>query len=106
MLDLGERKQSNLWRPPTPFVGRKAEIGQIDEWLDSGRRIITVLGPGGAGKTRLLREVGYHLLPRFSGADDGGVWFVALNEARTLSDIVLKTAASLRRTIILPCLAG
>ncbi|MBT3221537.1 MAG: AAA family ATPase, partial [Proteobacteria bacterium] len=95
MLDLGERKQTNLGRLANPFVGRGIELHHVETCVDEGRRPITIVGPGGAGKTRLLQEVGHRLLPRFSGPDDGGVWFIGLNEARTLTDIVLSTATVL-----------
>ncbi|WP_225845028.1 BTAD domain-containing putative transcriptional regulator [Streptomyces sp. HPF1205] len=39
----------------TSFVGRAAELGRIGEQLASGR-LVTLIGPGGAGKTRLAVE--------------------------------------------------
>lgn len=45
--------------PPadTPFVGRVAELTQVTQLLaDSTCRLITLIGPGGSGKTRLARE--------------------------------------------------
>ncbi len=39
---------------PTPFVGRGDELAQLAAYLaDPNRRLITLLGPGGIGKTRL-----------------------------------------------------
>ncbi|NPA93598.1 MAG: tetratricopeptide repeat protein, partial [Chloroflexi bacterium] len=39
---------------PTPFVGRSDELAQLSAYLaDPNRRLITLLGPGGIGKTRL-----------------------------------------------------
>ena len=43
----------NTW---TPFIGRSRERAEILDALDS-ERLVTVLGPGGAGKTRLATEV-------------------------------------------------
>ncbi|MDC0770375.1 BTAD domain-containing putative transcriptional regulator [Streptomyces sp. HD] len=40
----------------TRFVGREAELAEIDSALD-GSRLVTLTGPGGAGKTRLAIEV-------------------------------------------------
>jgi DNA-binding SARP family transcriptional activator/predicted ATPase len=41
--------------PLTPLVGRRAELAELQAWLaDPGRRLITVTGPGGVGKTRLV----------------------------------------------------
>lgn len=45
----------NLPRPLTPLLGRAAEIAQIRErLLDPTCRLLTLFGPGGMGKTRLL----------------------------------------------------
>ncbi|MCB9780793.1 MAG: winged helix-turn-helix domain-containing protein [Alphaproteobacteria bacterium] len=41
--------------PPAPFVGRTEELARLDE-LVGRRRLVTVLGPGGAGKTRLVAQ--------------------------------------------------
>lgn len=40
----------------TPIVGRTDEIRRIAAWIDGGERLITLLGPPGIGKSRLLRE--------------------------------------------------
>jgi predicted ATPase/DNA-binding SARP family transcriptional activator len=43
------------------FVGRKREIRHLDELLSNQHhRLITILGPGGVGKTRLAAEVARH----------------------------------------------
>jgi predicted ATPase len=53
-------------RPPSPaapvtsFVGRDEKVGQLIDALD-GSRLITVTGIGGAGKTRLAREVAWRV---------------------------------------------
>ena len=59
------------------FVGRELEIVEVAEAL-SDRRLVTLTGPGGSGKTRLALEVGEALLPNFAD----GVWlFVGLGAA-------------------------
>jgi len=42
----------------TPFIGRNQEIKQLGMWLrnPAEHRLITVIGPGGVGKTRLVLE--------------------------------------------------
>ncbi|TMR94496.1 AfsR/SARP family transcriptional regulator, partial [Nonomuraea basaltis] len=55
----GERHRERVTRvsPPaqlTSFVGREAELARIDEL--SGARLVTIVGPGGTGKTRLAIE--------------------------------------------------
>ncbi len=43
-------------RPANPFRGRRVEQVAVSELLDS-RRLVTIIGPGGTGKTRLAAEV-------------------------------------------------
>ncbi|GAA1645379.1 AfsR/SARP family transcriptional regulator [Actinoplanes couchii] len=55
---LRERHRQLLrpgWQAATGFVGRVGELARIGMLLTTGR-LVTVLGPGGAGKTRLARE--------------------------------------------------
>src|SRR6266487_2485791 len=69
---------SNLRVPLTSFVGREHEIGQVASLLGRGR-LVTLVGPGGAGKTRLAGAVLDAVSPRVelarldgpAGGDDG-----------------------------------
>ncbi len=59
----------HLPRPVTSFVGREEEIAQIIGLLDDARcRLLTLVGPGGVGKTRLALEVARRLAGPESGA--------------------------------------
>lgn len=61
-------------RPQTSLIGRTAEIETIRALLNrSNARLITLTGPGGAGKTRLA----LHAALTFDGFPDGR-WFVEL----------------------------
>jgi predicted ATPase/DNA-binding SARP family transcriptional activator len=53
----GEAPPSNLPAPVTSFIGRDDDLARVDTLLAAGR-LVTVLGPGGAGKTRLALEAG------------------------------------------------
>lgn len=53
----------NLPAPPSSFVGRAVERDELQELLAS-RRLVSVVGPGGAGKTRLAIEVATRLAPQ------------------------------------------
>ena len=58
--------------PANPLVGRTVECSELETWLsDPARRLISVVGPGGIGKTRLVIEVARRLAPAFA---DGGVY--------------------------------
>lgn len=65
----------NLPTPPTPFVGRDAEIDEVMTTLaDPDCRLLSLIGPGGMGKTRLGLEVGLREAEKFRH----GVRFVGL----------------------------
>lgn len=51
----GQIRPTNLPAPLTSFVGRDDDLARIGTLLTTGR-LVTVLGPGGAGKTRLALE--------------------------------------------------
>ncbi|MEQ4723271.1 BTAD domain-containing putative transcriptional regulator [Nonomuraea sp. B19D2] len=53
--DAAQTRPSNLPAPLTSFIGRDDDLARIGTLLAAGR-LVTVLGPGGAGKTRLAVE--------------------------------------------------
>jgi DNA-binding SARP family transcriptional activator/predicted ATPase len=57
-----EREAGNLPAPPTPFVGRRSELEAVEELAARpDTRLVTVIGPGGSGKTRLALEAATRL---------------------------------------------
>ena len=55
---IHEHRRSNLPAQLTPFFGRTAEIVELIQYLTNpAARLITIVGPGGMGKTRLALEV-------------------------------------------------
>ncbi len=52
---------SRLPMPATSIIGREALAADVIQAVDAGR-LVTLVGPGGVGKTRLLTEVGHRLL--------------------------------------------
>ncbi|HTW03934.1 MAG TPA: BTAD domain-containing putative transcriptional regulator [Streptosporangiaceae bacterium] len=76
------RRLGNLPAQLTSFVGRDEELDRIGRLLTQ-HRLITLTGPGGAGKTRLSLEVGARIIDR---APDG-VWFVPLAPVRDGADV-------------------
>ncbi|RJQ81194.1 AfsR/SARP family transcriptional regulator [Pseudonocardiaceae bacterium YIM PH 21723] len=53
-----QARPSNLPAPLTSFIGRDADLTRLGALLAAGR-LVTVLGPGGAGKTRLAVEAAH-----------------------------------------------
>lgn len=75
----------NLPTQATPFVGRGPELATLAEWLTDPRcRLVTILGAGGMGKTRLALALAEQLLPRYRD----GVFFVALAAVESEEGIV------------------
>lgn len=88
----------NLPQQLTPFIGRSAELAALDALLaDRQVRLVTILAPGGMGKTRLaLALAERHLTnPRFSD----GVYMVALAPLSKAEHIVPTLASILSLTL-------
>jgi predicted ATPase/DNA-binding SARP family transcriptional activator len=70
-----EAAPHNLPPQTTPFVGRQAELTQISRHLNQADcRLLTLVGAGGMGKTRLALQAAGQALDAF----DHGVYFVPL----------------------------
>ncbi|MGW4946158.1 BTAD domain-containing putative transcriptional regulator [Actinoplanes sp. NPDC004185] len=69
----GRPRPGNLPAPLTSFIGRDEDLTRIGTLLAAGR-LVTVLGPGGAGKTRLAVEAARR---HQSGFRDGA-WLIDL----------------------------
>jgi len=73
----------NISTPANTFIGREREFGELAELFAEGARLVTVMGPGGVGKTRFTQEFGLRVVGSYSG----GVWFCDLTEARTVDGV-------------------
>jgi predicted ATPase/class 3 adenylate cyclase len=73
-LNTLERVSHNLPVQVTSFVGREDDVSEAMRLLESSR-ILTLLGPGGTGKTRLALQVAAESADAFGD----GVYFVALD---------------------------
>ena len=79
----------NLPRQLSPFIGRDDELDCITEQLDGpDYGLVTIIGPGGVGKTRLAVESA----SRQMGAFDDGVFWVPL-AAATSSELATSSIA-------------
>jgi predicted ATPase/DNA-binding SARP family transcriptional activator/Tfp pilus assembly protein PilF len=84
-----EPPPSNLPRPLTSFVGRSRAVSEVRKALEVSR-LVTLLGPGGVGKTRLAVEAAAGTLETFVD----GVWFVDLASARDEAAVMAAVAAA------------
>ncbi|MCH7493751.1 tetratricopeptide repeat protein, partial [bacterium] len=86
--------KTNLSPDQTSFVGRKENLEWLETMFAGGARLVTVLGPGGIGKTRLARCHGAGVVEEFSG-EGGGVWFCDLSEARSIEGVLAAMGSTL-----------
>ena len=81
---------SNLPEEVTPLVGRAIDLRALVEFARR-HRVVTITGPGGVGKTRVLVEVGRVLAPEFLD----GVAFIPLADITDPAGVVPAIAAAL-----------
>ncbi|MET7281656.1 BTAD domain-containing putative transcriptional regulator [Kribbella sp. NPDC005582] len=84
------KRETNLRTELTSYIGKAADIKEVRE-LVAAHRLTTLIGPGGAGKTRLSTEAGRTL----SGVLPDGVWFVELAPIGTEADVAQTAIATL-----------
>jgi class 3 adenylate cyclase len=77
----------NLVAPATTFVGRQDAVAHLSSRLEANR-LLTIVGPGGMGKTRLATEVGLEVAARWPD----GVWLADLTSV-TEGDAVVSVVA-------------
>ena len=83
----------NLPPQPTPFVGRAQELAEIAALLAAPAcRLLTLVGPGGVGKTRLALQVAEAQLDAYRD----GVYFVALQPLES-PDLIITALAEAAR---------
>ena len=68
-----EATPNNLPQQLTSFIGRERECAEAEEMLTTAR-LVTLLGMGGLGKTRLSLQIGADVMDRYPD----GVWFIDL----------------------------
>jgi predicted ATPase/DNA-binding SARP family transcriptional activator len=86
----------NLPSQPTPFVGRKEELAEIARLLeDPDCRLLTLVGPGGVGKSRLALEAAAAQLDHSPGRYPEGVYWIALAPVTSTDSVVPAIAAAL-----------
>ena len=82
----------NLPEELTPFVGRRRELGEVRNLLIN-TRVLTLIGTGGVGKTRLALAVAADRQRAFPD----GVWFAALDGIEEETLLVTRVSGVLGR---------
>ena len=82
-----EATPNNLPQQLTSFIGRERELAEATELL-KGTRLLTLLGMGGLGKTRLSLQIAADMMDAYPD----GVWFVDLAPIRDVSLVPSVTA--------------
>jgi predicted ATPase/serine/threonine protein kinase/Tfp pilus assembly protein PilF len=85
------RRRTNLGLPRDAYVGRASELDALSKHFETGTRLVTLKGTGGAGKTRFAQRYARSQVNDLAG----GAWFVDLTEARTSKGLVQATAMAL-----------
>jgi predicted ATPase/class 3 adenylate cyclase len=86
------RPSSQLPDEPSSFIGREQELEQIGQILaDDATRLLTLLGPGGIGKTRLALKAAVRQIERF----EDGAYFIDLSALRESGAVLAAIAREL-----------
>lgn len=85
----------NLPAAATGFVGREAELASLRQRLAT-EPFLTVVGPGGVGKTRLALQAAAEIREQFPD----GVYFVSLVSLTTVDDLISAIAQGLRLVFV------
>jgi non-specific serine/threonine protein kinase len=82
---------ANLPQPSGTFIGRQQELAEVKRLiLDEKAPVVTLLGPGGMGKTRLAQQVAHVLAQPFPG----GCWWADLTAATSAARIARAVLAA------------
>lgn len=84
-----QRPATNVPAATGPVIGRETAITQAQQLLGAGR-LVTLTGPGGAGKTTLALEVARRERP-----PPDGTWLVELAALRDATEVVGAVAAAI-----------
>jgi predicted ATPase/DNA-binding NarL/FixJ family response regulator len=87
----------NLPPQSTPFIGRTEELAQLNTLLaNPDCRLLTLVGPGGVGKTRLALEAAASVVPPQAALFPDGVYFVALQPLNSYEYLIPTIAEALK----------
>jgi predicted ATPase/class 3 adenylate cyclase len=81
---------NNLPQQMIEFIGRERELAEVRRLLDEVR-LVTVIAPGGVGKTRLALQAGAESIADYPD----GVFFIGLADISSSEDILLEVAEAI-----------
>lgn len=90
ITEVGGMPPQNLPSARTAFIGRAAALAEAQQQLQ-GTRMLTFIGIGGSGKTRLALRLSERVLPTFSQ----GIWFVDLSPLEDAAQVPIALARTL-----------
>ncbi|MFI5300196.1 MAG: AAA family ATPase, partial [Polyangiales bacterium] len=98
-------RKTNVREVPSPLVGRAVDLRAIEARFDAGARLVTLIAPGGMGKTRVAQRYAAQSndraesRPRFVQTlfdrDGGGAWFCDLTGATDAVGVCTIVASAL-----------
>jgi predicted ATPase len=88
------RGKTNLGEPAA-LVGRDGDRAGLAERFDAGARLVTIVGPGGIGKTRLAQAFAHEHAAAYAAHGGGGAWWCDLTEAQSAMAICAAVGAAL-----------
>ncbi len=83
---VDEPDKEGVPRPLEPLIGREGEVEQLADLVRS-RRLVTLTGPGGAGKTRLAAELALR--------SEASAWWADLSAADSAESVVTTVAGAM-----------
>ena len=91
-ISTTKKPRHNLPVQPTPFLGRAVQVAALKELLSNpDARLITLVGPGGTGKTRLSLQVAQEMLEHF----EHGTFFAPLADDTDSNQFISRVAQQL-----------
>jgi len=91
-LETLNNRPHNLWRHADAFIGRQRELAELQDILMRGQRLISIVGMGGYGKSRLSRQLLADMLPQYTH----GVYVVELEPLNSVDEIASAAARALK----------
>ena len=85
-----DSRPNNLPSQLSSFVGRRAELGALHEAIGAAR-LLTIVGPGGIGKTRIALQLAANVLDRYGD----GTWFADLTATGAPGFVAQSVASAL-----------